>query len=203
MTEIPLLVIALFDLANTTDPIEIAKAKGEQIASSRAFKVGDKVKLDEFGLTQWPNAGVFDVLEVDASDKYGSGFGLLTTLFPNEFIDADYFVFAQLQANRTRHGGQTVKTGQKASVMGLEFQLSCSRWGRFDSGPLHRLEWLQTVLTPGCVASTRRFFHLLNDKDKLTNRTRQRRDATAIATVCLILLLALVPAIIVYEHLVK
>lgn len=37
----------------------------------------------------------------------------------------------------------------------------------------------------------------------MTDRTRQRRDANAIATVCLILLLALVPAILIYEHLVK
>jgi len=56
------------------------------------FKVGEKVKLDDFGLNLWPNTDTFDVLEVVNSDDYGSGFGLLTTLFPNTHIDADYFI---------------------------------------------------------------------------------------------------------------
>lgn len=56
------------------------------------FKIGDKVKLDDFGLKQWPNTGIFEVLEVVKSDDYGSGFGLLTTLFQNTHIDADYFI---------------------------------------------------------------------------------------------------------------
>jgi len=58
------------------------------------FKVGDKVKLGDFGLKQWPNTGIFEVLKVIESDEYGSGFGLLTALFPDTYIDADYFVSA-------------------------------------------------------------------------------------------------------------
>jgi hypothetical protein len=57
------------------------------------FKIGDKVKLDDFGLKQWPNPGTFEVMDVVKSDEYGSGFGLLTTL-SQKYIDADYFIIA-------------------------------------------------------------------------------------------------------------
>ena len=58
------------------------------------LKIGDKIKLDEFGLKQWPNYSIFEVIDLVYSDEYGSGCGVLSTLFTETYIDADYFVLA-------------------------------------------------------------------------------------------------------------